>query len=496
MVPPTDWRDHGFIPDSYQIPDPPAAPPDGETPRHGPRPFGPGRGWARGHRYGERQGSQERRAHWDAQRQRHAERHAERRRVQGPLRRRTEDRLLGGIATGLSAKTGFDVTVIRIGLVLFSLVSGIGLAAYVVAWLLIPVAGEPESIGARAVRDGRGLALAVALFPALVLSLLIASALDAGWLGSLAWPLFIAAAGMALIWRNGSEEERALIRRATTPLAHIGSGIGRSPRGLAGLAGRLTIGLLLAATAVATLTTGRHREIFRPLAGVVLVLAAFVVVFGPWWLSVARDLVSERQSRLRAEQAADLAAQVHDSVLQTLAMVQRHADDPQRVAQLARAQERELRSWLFEGRSPGAFDEELHTVAAVVRRIQSDVEAAHGAPIEAVVVGDGPLSSELEVLLAAGREAVVNAAKWSGADVVSLFVEVEDETVSLYVRDRGRGFDPSSVAPDRRGIAQSIKGRIDRSGGTASLRSAPGAGTEVKLTMPRKPAAAPRHHAR
>jgi signal transduction histidine kinase len=399
----------------------------------------------------------------------------------GPLRRHQEGRLLGGVGSGLAAKTGFDVTVVRIALVLLSLVSGVGLAAYVVAWLFLPAVGESENIGARALRDGRGLTVAIALVPFLVLSLLIASALDAGWLGSLAWPLFVAAAGMVLIWRNGSEEERALMRRAIAPLANIGPGIARPG---AGLAGRLAIGVALAAGAVATLTVGHRNAVFRPLAGVVLVLAAFVVVFGPWWLSVARDLVVERQSRLRAEQAADLATRVHDSVLQTLAMIQRHADDPQRVATLARAQERELRSWLFEGRAPGSFDE-LHSVAAVVRRIQSDVEAAQGVRVEAVVVGDCPLTHELEDLLGAGREAVINAAKWSGVDVVSLFVEVEADTVSLFVRDRGRGFDPRGVAPDRRGITQSIKGRVERSGGTALVQSALGAGTEVKLTVPR-----------
>ncbi len=368
----------------------------------------------------------------------------------------------------------------RIALVLFGLAS-FGVAAYVLAWLLVPAQDESESIGARAVSDGRGLAIAVSLVPLLVVTLLVASALQAPYVGSLAWPFFVSVAGLVLIWRNGSDHERLLMRRAVTPIVEIGTGMSRS---WTGVAWRVAIGVALAAGGVAALTVGHRNALSRPLGGVVLVLGALVVVFGPWWLNVARQLVSERQARLRAEERADLASRVHDSVLQTLAMIQRSAGDPQRVAQLARAQERELRTWLFEGRDPGSFDGELRTIAAVVRRIQTDVESAHGTRVEAVVVGDGPLSDDVEALLAAGREATVNAAKWSGADVVSLFVEVEGGKVSLFVRDRGRGFDRHAVGKDRRGISESIEGRMARAGGDATIRTAPDQGTEVELNLP------------
>ncbi len=381
----------------------------------------------------------------------------------------------------MADRTGLDVTVVRIGLVLAGLASGVGVAAYVVGWLLVPAEDEPETIGARALADGRGLALAVALAPVLLLTLLLASALGAGWLGSLAWPLVISAAGIVLVWRNGSDAERALLRTAASPLARIGT-----VRPWTGLVWRLAAGAVLVTVGLAVLSVGHDDPLLRPLGGISLVLAAVVIVLGPWWLNVARDLMAERQGRLRAEERADIASRVHDSVLQTLAMIQRHADEPQRVAQLARAQERELRSWLFEGRPPGSFDEELGTVAAVMRRIQADVEAAHGVPVEVVVVGDAPITADLEALLAAGREATVNAARWSGAEVVSLFAEVEAGKVSLFVRDRGRGFEPAAVAADRRGVTQSIEGRMERAGGTATIRSAPGRGTEVELTMLRR----------
>ncbi|MGI8492428.1 MAG: sensor histidine kinase [Acidimicrobiales bacterium] len=167
-------------------------------------------------------------------------------------------------------------------------------------------------------------------------------------------------------------------------------------------------------------------------------------------------------------------------------MIQRHADDPQRVVQLARAQERELRAWLFEGRPPGSFTDSAATVGEAVRRLQAQAEASHGVRVDAVVVGDCPLGEGLEPLLAAAREATVNAAKFSGAEVVSVFAEVEPDRVSVFVRDRGRGFDPRNVAPDRKGIAQSIVGRMERAGGKATVRSSPGGGTEIELSIPRR----------
>ena len=171
-------------------------------------------------------------------------------------------------------------------------------------------------------------------------------------------------------------------------------------------------------------------------------------------------------------------------MLQTLALIQRRADDPQKIVQLARLQERELRSWLFEGRAPNEADADA-TLAFGVRQIQRDVEARYGVPVEAVTVGDCELDENLNALLAAAREATVNAAKWSGASVISLFAEVEPGEVSLVVRDRGQGFDPEAVPEDRKGLAESIHGRMARRGGTATVSTAPGEGTKVLLKMPR-----------
>jgi signal transduction histidine kinase len=223
--------------------------------------------------------------------------------------------------------------------------------------------------------------------------------------------------------------------------------------------------------------------LLKPLGGFLLVTAGFVLLLGPWWLRIARDLMVERQARARAEERADIAAHMHDSVLQTLALIQRRAEDPQAVVQLARAQERDLRSWLFEGRAPG--DADASSFAEGVREIQRDVEAVHGVPVEVVTVADCPLDEHLAALLAAAREATVNAAKWSGAGVISVFAEVEPDKVNVAVRDRGKGFDPAAVPDDRKGVAESIRGRMSRHGGEATVQSAPGEGTKVTLTMVR-----------
>jgi signal transduction histidine kinase len=231
--------------------------------------------------------------------------------------------------------------------------------------------------------------------------------------------------------------------------------------------------------------------LLRPLGGALLVIAGIVLLLGPWWVRLGRDLVLERQARVRAEERADIAARIHDSVLQTLALIQRRADDPAKVVQLARLQERELRAWLFEGRSPGDADADV-TFAAGVRQIQQDVEARYGVPVEAVTVGDCELDENLNALLAAAREAAVNAAKWSGASVISVFAEVEPASASVVVRDRGKGFDPSVVGEDRKGLAESVHGRMTRRGGTADVTSAVGEGTKVTLKMPRSAAPAGR----
>ena len=399
----------------------------------------------------------------------------------GPLRRPQDGRLAAGVAAALASRLGLDVTLVRTGFVVATVFSGFGAAAYVLAWLLIPEAGSSSNIATRALADRRGIALAAGLGSLLAVLLILGSALGASWLGTVAWPLVVSVAGLVLVWRNAPEREQALLHRLTDPLLGLAGGGSR-----ARIALRVLIAVILIGTGMGLLFTG-HADGYalRELGGVALVLAAVVIVLGPWWLRIARDLVVERAARIRAEERADMASRVHDSVLQTLALIQRRADDPQQVVQLARAQERELRSWLFDDRAPGSLDGQAATLADGIRLIQQEVEAQHGIPVEAITVGDCALDDDLAALLAAAREATVNAVKWSGAEVVSLFAEVEPTEVAVYVRDRGRGFDPAAVPGDRKGLAESVHARMARRGGSAVVRTAPGDGTEVSLRMPR-----------
>jgi signal transduction histidine kinase len=355
--------------------------------------------------------------------------------------------------------------------------------AYALAWLFVPIEGETTTIFSRAVGDRRGIRLIAAIIPLLVVVQIVSAGLHLGYVGSFSWPLFLAVGVAVLIRRNASQDERVWINDDLLPM--LRSRDDRPTR--TSLLVRVAVGIAVGIGGLLLLLDGHPTSAaLTPIIGALLVLAAIVVIFGPWWISLVRDLMSERQARALAEERTQMAAHVHDSVLQTLALIQRSADDPHQVVRLARAQERELRSWLFEGRPPGSVAAEATTVAEGVGLLQRLVECDHGITVHVVVVGDCPLNDRLRALLDAAREATVNAAKWSGAPEVSIYCEVEHRGVTVFVRDRGRGFDPSDVPGDRQGIAQSIRARMTRFDGTATVRSAPGQGTEVELSMPRR----------
>ncbi len=407
--------------------------------------------------------------------------------MRGPFRRSRGVRVVAGVCGGLSQATGIDVTLLRIAVVLLALGSGIGVLVYAVAWLLVPLEGEDTTILTRAVNDRRGIRLVIAVIPVLLLVQVLAGSRHIGYLGSISWPIFLVAAGAILISRNASEDERGWISHELVPMLHVGT----RHRTRWSIVARIVVGLAVGIGGALLLFLGHPTgALVGPIVGSLLVVAALVVLFGPWWLGLIRDLLAERQARALAEERAQMAAHVHDSVLQTLALIQRSADDPQHVVRLARAQERELRSWLFGGRPPGTVGEDASTLAEGIEVIQRQIEADHGVTIQVVVVGDCPLSDPLRALLDAAREATVNAAKWSGAPQVAIFAEVDAGSVMLYVRDRGRGFDPAAVGDDHQGIAHSIRARVARFGGSAVIHSAPGEGTEVELSMPRRAPAA------
>jgi signal transduction histidine kinase len=234
------------------------------------------------------------------------------------------------------------------------------------------------------------------------------------------------------------------------------------------------IGFLAASGELAKARTG--------LVFTAVVVGGMLMIAAPWLASLVKELQRERTERIRQEERAEVAAHVHDSVLHTLTLIQRSAHDPREVTRLARSQERELRNWLYQPKQ----DAEA-TLAAAVRKAAAEEEDAHGVPIEVVCVGDCDLNDGLSALLHAARQAMVNAAKYSESPVVSVYAEVEPDEVTVFVRDRGKGFNLDDVPEDRMGIRQSIIGRMERHGGSARVKTEPGSGTEVMLTMKREP---------
>jgi signal transduction histidine kinase len=280
--------------------------------------------------------------------------------------------------------------------------------------------------------------------------------------GELVLPLVLVAVGMAVIWRQ-LDTDRTLA--------------------LPGVRWALAGGAALAAAGVILLlaTTGQLANARNGFAATLVILTGVVVATAPIWRRLLDSRAQERTARVRSEERAAVAAHLHDSVLQTLALIQRHAEDPQAVSRLARSQERELRAWLYDPK----VVREGGTWAGLVAGMVADVEADHALIVDPVVVGDAPIDDELAALGAATRETLVNAAKHSGAMAADLYTEVTPERVSVFVRDRGKGFDPATVPDDRRGLRDSVSGRLARLGGTAEIRSAPGEGTEVELVLPR-----------
>lgn len=411
-----------------------------------------------------------------------------------PVPRRADRRLdtawLGGVCSGLAAHLNWPVLVLRLGFVLLSASMGIGVLVYLVLWLAMPLASEAPQApgieaasrsGLRTVQAGYrvpadlGLISAVALLGAGLLWFVQA----AGWGAPAAalWPALAGTFGLMLIWwqadhiPNRSMKGLTGWRRWFAPLLAHWSRIVRILLGLLGL----VTAVVLIVVALPPLPEGSRTLIVLGLVVVALLLAA-----APWIIRVRRSLATIREEKMLADARADMAAHLHDSVLQTLALIQRQAQNPKAVAALARRQERELRSWLY-----GETAVDAPTVKAALVASAAEVEDAHGVDIDIVVVGDRDLDAEVRPLVQAAREAMVNAAKHAGVAKVDVYAEVDDDAMEVFVRDRGGGFVLDDIPADRMGVRGSIIERLRRAGGNATIRSAPETGTEVRLEMKR-----------
>ena len=295
--------------------------------------------------------------------------------------------------------------------------------------------------------------------------------------------LFFAITGIALLWRRPLEPEVAaptVSETLTAPASPRPSAPAPERDRLRDIyRGGFGVALIGGAALIVLSFTGALDSLGDAVLTIVVVVLAIGLVLAPFWWRLGRNLSAERSERIRSQERADMAAHIHDSVLQTLTLVQKRADDPRAVAQLARAQERELRGWLFTGdRAPASA-----SLAAALEEAAAEVEDAHRVPIEVVAVGDAPVGDAANALVGAAREAMVNAAKFApDAGEVAVYAELAPSRSQVFVRDRGDGFDPEAVPEDRRGVRESIIGRMERSGGSARIRSSE-AGTEVELTI-------------
>ncbi|MFE9039565.1 PspC domain-containing protein [Streptomyces sp. NPDC012421] len=401
------------------------------------------------------------------------------------LYRSADGRWLGGVARGLAGHLGLPVAWVRAVFAVLVLTEGLGLLLYAVFWIVVPLGvggrAEPRSVfeyaedGRRRLRKpDRGQILALIAL-AIGAAIFIANLRIDGETGRYVWPTLLIGVGVVLVWRQ-ADNARAETWKGR-PVKH-----GRGFHLLRGLVGVALVGTGLA---VFVVVRGSVAQIGTALTASVAVLTGIALLAGPWLIRMSQDLTAERTLRIRAQERAEVAAHVHDSVLHTLTLIQRNADDAGEVRRLARAQERELRNWLYKPEGTGK-DEEPETLAEAVKRAAAEVEDKHGVPLEVVVVGDCPLDEKLTAQMQAAREAMVNAAKYGGeGGAVQVYAEVEGRTVFVSVRDRGPGFDLDEVPEDRMGVRESIIGRMQRNGGTARLRAVPGGGTEVELEMER-----------
>lgn len=395
---------------------------------------------------------------------------------------------MAGVSTGIAHHLNWPVGAIRVGFVALTFVSFLGAMLYGLLWILMPRSTPaPQAPGieaasrtnlrtkpAKTLPEKRRDAGAITAMAVLGVGVVwAAQSFGMGVPFSMFWPLAFAGVGLTLIWKQ-ADADPAPAKDTNKWLAPL-----ISTHGWTGIT-RMVVGggmVLTAASAVVASSVGLAQLPALLLFSGVMV-GGIGLIAAPWVHRWRTEMQRARDEKLLTDARADMAAHLHDSVLQTLALIQRQSDDPKAVAGLARRQERELRGWLYDDLGP---DETV--LSAALKRAGLEIEDERGVPIEVVCVGDAEMTADLSALVSAAREAIMNAAKHSGADKIDVFGEVEDGHVEVYVRDRGKGFTLDEVADDRQGVRASIIGRVERHGGRAKITSAPGEGTNITLEM-------------
>ena len=416
-----------------------------------------------------------------------------------PLRRRHEGHYIAGVARGLADSLAVDVTYVRLAFVVLSLASGVGLVLYVAMWLFVPETDSVAPIAqlsAIAGHDDGGARHGIAL-GSIVLGVALLLKRSGLWFPDrLLWPGVMVATGVAMVWRNDRSSAAREGRGPWSVDVRDPRSVARAVSELLAGSGRATLArialgaLLVLSGFGAFVASSSSLAVLRQslTAGVALALG-LVLLAGPWLLRMGRELSAERTARIRSDARAEMAEHLHDSVLQTLAIIQKQANHPREVITLARRQERELRAWLF-GATGTKAGEMAAVLSEALEAIAEQVEQDHHVRIDVVKVGDGPSDPRTHALFQAAREAMVNAAKHSGCDRISVFLEVSDrdhseQVIEVFVRDRGKGFDESVVPDDRRGLRDSVVSRVERVGGTVSVHSEIGEGTEIAFSLRR-----------
>lgn len=387
-------------------------------------------------------------------------------------------RVVGGVAAGLAVQFRTNPFLVRVVLLLTAALGGTGLWFYMLMWIFTKAGTEEQNDAAdhllcevedRASKSGQLTQLSrVGNFGLVVLGLVgafLSIALVTGFRGADLLSIVVVGIGALLLWRAYDQGVETLA----------------APRSLLGIAAGTA--LVLSGIVFVTVNWTSPAMFGATLAAVLLTLAGAAVLAVPLVVRMWQRLNEEREAKAKADERAEIASRLHDSVLQTLALIQKRSENPAEVARLARGQERELRQWLFgsqDNLSGGAS-----TVFKAIELACGEVEDMYGVRIAPVVVGsDCTLDDVAQAGILAAREAMVNSAKHSGENTADVYAEVLGGQLDIFVRDRGVGFNPAAVDPSRHGLAESVHGRVERAGGQVQVKTAPGEGVEVHISLP------------